>query len=316
MRSRGKLICLFLLTAIVLSACRPLVEEEGPEELVVYATFYPIYALSERIFEEIPSMELHCLVQPQDGCLRNYALSDWDLYLLAYSADAVIEGGRGLESFSSTLTAMGESGPAVVTAMLNMELYNNDEETSDSDEETSHLIGPNPHYYLSLEGAEYILEAIALYMSELDPDYSEMYFSNLDAALEEVGTLRETVSALAETTSGKQVVLLNEAAIYPALDMGLEVAEWIDRERGDMLYGDDLENCLDTLTESGARVVLIEQQAPKALIDALENAGFSVAKMDTLSTGREEMGWEGYLQALESNAQSIAQAFEALEGTH
>ena len=111
MRSRGKLISLFLLTAIVLSACHPLVEEEGPEELVVYATFYPIYALSERIFDGIPSMELHCLVQPQDGCLRNYELSDWDLYLLAYSADAVIEGGRGLESFSSTLTAMGGKRP-------------------------------------------------------------------------------------------------------------------------------------------------------------------------------------------------------------
>ena len=101
-----------------------------------------------------------------------------------------------------------------------MELYNNDEEASDSDEETSHLIGPNPHYYLSLKGAEYILEAIALYMSELDPDYSEMYFSNLDAALEELGTLRETVSALAETTSGKQVILLNEGGNLSRIGYG------------------------------------------------------------------------------------------------
>ena len=107
-----------------------------------------------------------------------------------------------------------------------------------------------------------------------------------------------------------------KAAIYPALDMGLEVAEWIDRESGDMLYGGDLENCLDTLTESGARGRFDRTSGAQGPDRRAGKCGIFRGQNRYALHGREETGWEGYLQALESNAQSIAQAFEALEGTH
>ena len=80
---------------LALSACAPLVPEEA-SEISVYATFYPLYALTDALMDGVPNASLHCLVQPQDGCLRSYTLSDWDAALLASSADAVIAGGRGL----------------------------------------------------------------------------------------------------------------------------------------------------------------------------------------------------------------------------
>ncbi len=61
---------------------------------------FRVYALSAPILSGAPGITLKCLVQPQDGCLRNYELSDWDAALLG-SADAAILSGRGLESFES-----------------------------------------------------------------------------------------------------------------------------------------------------------------------------------------------------------------------
>ena len=85
-------------------------EERGQ----VCATFPPFYALTALLTDGIDGLQLSCLVQPQDGCLRDYALSDWDLYTLA-SADIIIAGGRGLESFESTLQSLGAAGPVAVS---------------------------------------------------------------------------------------------------------------------------------------------------------------------------------------------------------
>ena len=97
-----------LLLLSLLVGCSPIVEDT-PDAISLYATFYPIYALAQMVLQDVPDLTLNCLVQPQDGCLRAYSLSDWDLYLLAYSADGVIMGGCGLESFEDTLTALGQS---------------------------------------------------------------------------------------------------------------------------------------------------------------------------------------------------------------
>ena len=88
--------------AAALTGCGPLVTDET-ETLSVYATFWPVYVLTEAVARGVPDVELRCLVQPQDGCLRAYQLSDWDDALLSSGANAVIMGGRGLESFESTL---------------------------------------------------------------------------------------------------------------------------------------------------------------------------------------------------------------------
>ena len=52
-------------------------------------------------------------------------LSDWDAYLLQ-AADLVVAGGRGLESFESTLQSLGAAGPAVALTLYNTGLYGQD----------------------------------------------------------------------------------------------------------------------------------------------------------------------------------------------
>ena len=308
---RTRRICaaalLAALICLSLAGCGPVVPAED-EELSIYATVYPMYVLADAVLRDVPSVQLRCLTQPQDGCLRSYRLSDWDLALLKAS-DAVIAGGRGLESYESTLFGLGESGPAVAAALYNLPLYNASQTHASGDSE-SHLDGPNPHLYMSLSGAGMIVESIAASMQAMDSDYADQYAKNAKSAADALNALAEELQAENADLSGKPVILMNEALVYVAQDYGLTVAEWIDRESGVALYDAELEKCLDKLKASGANVILIERQAPSGFVRALEGAGFAVARIDILSTHREDAGFETYQQVQRENAAAIRAAFQ------
>ncbi len=286
------LICLTLL-----SGCSSPTQEEATKELTVYASFYPVYALTASIVSGVPGMRLHQLVQPQDGCLRNYTLSDWDLYTVSH-ADAVILAGSGLESFADTLSSLGENGPAVAWVMGSLVLRT-EEWGSD------HFSGVNPWLFLSVEGARQISEAIAANMIELDPACESLYLANLQAADKRLSALKtEMIGILAEADLKTPVAVLHEGLFYLADEWSLNVVAAAERESGDTLDSEALE----TLLQSGARVVLIEKQAPEALVKQLSADGFRVALIDTLSTGNEAMGADGYYTAMANNARALKTA--------
>ena len=60
-----RLTAALLIAALALAGCGPLVSDDE-RELTVYASFYPIYALTEALTRDVPRMSVHCLVQPQD----------------------------------------------------------------------------------------------------------------------------------------------------------------------------------------------------------------------------------------------------------
>lgn len=302
---------LFFVLAVALTGCQRLVEPEK-QSISVYVTFWPVYALTDAVMAEVPDATLRLLVQPQDGCLRNYQLSDWDTALLSRSADAVILGGRGLESFESTMFGWGDSGPAVTAVLYNLELYNQ-EDHADGETE-SHLRGANPHLYLSLDGAQHMIESIAASMQSLDPKYAEKYVENTQKAVERLDAQLSESRKLLAKWAGQSVILMNEALIYPALDYGLNVAEWIDRESGDNLVDSELTACLERLKAADARVILIEKQAPRRLVEALEGAGYAVARLDVLSDHGESADFNDYLSIQSANARAIARAFGEAEG--
>ena len=303
-------IALLAALSVALCGCGPLVQPQE-DTAKIYATFYPIYALADAVIAGVPNIELHCLIQPQDGCLRAYSLSDWDLRLLA-SANGIISGGRGLESFESTLFSWGEDGPVVSAVLYNLELYKAPKDSANAEKE-SHLKGENPHLYMSIDGAAQIVESISAMMVSMDPKYAAQYAANTDAALEKLSSTAAEARSMLAPYSGRPVILMNEALIYAARDYGLEAVEWIDRESATGLYDEELRKCIEKLDQSGAKVVLIERQAPDQLLRALEDAGYIAALMDVFSTGREGEGFDRYLKAQIENARSIRDAFARAE---
>ena len=310
-KSIALLLCMCLM-ACAFSGCNlhAATEEASPETeaLSIYATFYPIYGITALVADGVPELQINCLAQPMDGCLRSYSLSDWDLALLVRSADAVISGGRGLEAFESTLYALGKSGPAIVSVLYNLKLAT--VKPANETGEESHWTDENPHIYMTIDGAIAIAERIAANLTVLDPEYADLYAENLENAKNRLESLREETHSLTGDLTGRKVIIMNEALVHTAQEYGLDVELCYARESGEALYDRELEDCIELLSACDARVILMEKQVPEALRRALEEAGFRVAALDVLSTRRASEGAEGYFEAQMANARALAAAFE------
>jgi zinc/manganese transport system substrate-binding protein len=296
------------LIALPLSGCQKLVPDEANPARTLYASFPPVYALSAPILTGIPGITLKCLVQPQDGCLRTYELSDWDEALLN-SADAAILSGRGLESFESDIS---EGKLAIVSAADGLTLLNNGAVAAEGDE-PDHFEGENPWAYLSVAQARDMCSFITAGMIALDPDYEPQYednFAHFDADLEALeGRMEEKLIAAPE----RSVAVAHEGLFYLTDELGLHVAAAVKREPGSELIGNDLTQALSLLAASDAKVVLIETQAPKTLRDALTGAGYQLALIDTLSTHMPG-ALDDYIITMEKNAQAVAAALAQAAG--
>lgn len=301
MTRKGLLLLALLCAALCIAGCK---REEGKkvEDLNVSATFYPVFAITSMIVKDVPDLRLNCVVQPQDGCLRDYSLSDWDLSLFSAS-DAVILGGHGLESFESTLSALGENGPATASIFSGAEtrLTARDEIGGES-----HWAGENPFVYMTIDGAIDAAGRAEAALATFDPRYEAEYRRNLEAAEASLEALRAEIHEITGDISGQRVCVLNEALLCAAQEYGLETVSICQRESGEELSGDALEAFV---ANAEAKVVLIERQAPERLIEALEASGFSVARMDVMSTRRADEGAEGYFAAQRENARALKEVF-------
>lgn len=311
-RMLALILCLALMGG-ALSGCGR--EDDGVDAgnddiFSIYASSYPIHAIASGITKDVPGVQLNCLMQPQDGCLRSYALSDWDFALLTGSADAVLIGGRGLESYESLLYSLGEDGPGVSSLLYNMELSSFPEGEKD---EESHWAGENPHIYLKTEGALELSERIAGSLMLLDEENSALYAANLDATRAELSELQREILRKNKDLYGEEIILMNEALLYVAEEYGLTVEEYVERESGEAFYDDTLAECLNRLSSCESRVILIEKQAPKAFCDVLEGAGYRLARLDVMSTHPANDGFKGYMAALRENCDAIYNAFSAGE---
>lgn len=297
-----------VLLMLLLSGCHSLMEgEDALERKYITTTFYPLYALALNITQDVPALSLSCLTQPQDGCIRSYELSDWD-YSLLMNQDAVILGGHGLESFESSLAQLSNQ-PILLTALEGVHLREETAGNSD-DENTSHFLGENPWAFLSVAGAMEMSSVIAAEMAEIDELFAERYHENLEEYLARLETLISQMSDIIAPAPYRPVAVLHEGLTYFAQQFSLEISLVYPRESGSDAIDNDLEALLEALAESGAEVVFIEEQAPAHLVQALEAAGYPVARIDTLTAHMADGDTQTYERVMLENAHS---AWEALE---
>jgi len=305
---KKRLLALICVALLLLGGCAPDMEAIKEQDQI-YASFFPIYALAGMIIEDIPDISLKCLVQPQDDCMRLYDLSDWDASVLAYDADVVIIGGMGLESFESALYTFGDVGPAIISAMYGLNLFNSDGSSS-IDGNTGHLADPNPYLYMSVPGARRMINVIAPALAALYPEHAAEISSGLEETDNELAILEAETSEICVNAKGGKVIIMNEALIYVALDYGLSVEYRYDRESGTTLYGASLDEALTHFAATDAEVILIEKQAPAELTRALKEAGYTVVLIDTMNSYPSGAAPDLYMDIQRDNARAVAEAFE------
>ena len=290
-----------LALCLMLGGCAKRPQEPADGTKYVSASVYPLYVLALNVTAGVPDLSLSCLVQPQDGCLRSYQLSEWDAANLA-AQDAVILGGRGLESFADAVNSLA-AGPIVLTCMSGMTLLSGDEADGES-----HLAGELPYPYLSTAGAGRIASTLAYSFIEIDPDYAALYERNLDRFLTRLDALTAEMADALSAAPAKKMAVMAEGALYFADQFALPVAAQIDHEPGVEPGDNELEDILTTLEGSGAQVVLLERQAPEHLVQALTEAGYAVALFDLMTTHMADGNAAAYEEIMRENCQRVVAA--------
>lgn len=300
------LIALITALCLLLSGCQVMPDDEADEPIYVMTSFYPIYALAVNVVKDVPDLTLGYLVQPQDGCPRSYSLSNWDAAVIAQQ-DAFIIAGSGFESFETALNSVTD-GPALLTLLTGRTLRDNGEAVT---EESSHLDGPNPWLFMSVSGAIEMTISLGNGLAQLDERYAQLYLDNMNDTIDRLETLAASMKTIVSGAPKKDVACLHEGLGYLAESCDLTVCAELSREPGSEQIGNDLEALLEDLAASGAEVVLLEMQAPRSLITALEEAGYSIALIDTLLTHQADGDTGAYERIMLQNARAIADALNS-----
>jgi len=268
------------------------------------ASFYPIYTIAANVMRDVPDVTLTCLIQPQDGCLRSYELSSWDEALF-FNADALIIGGRGLESFEGAIMGL-ENAPILITVMDGLTLINQGAKIIDED--AGHNLSENPWLFLSTRGAEDMAINIAEALSTIDLAHADLYYENLSDFRGRLALARREIAAALEPARDINMALMHEGLCYFMDEWGLNTGLYIDREPGTYFEDAELSDVIAKLGSAGIKLILLEQQAPMRLTEDLQAAGYRIALIDTLSAGTPDGNLYAYEWAMIKNAQAIRDA--------
>lgn len=279
---------------------------ETERVLNITATVSPIYMLTDMIVGGVDDVELSCLTAPSDECFRSYSLSDWDISLLM-DRDIVVLGGKGLESYEQLLYQLGDTGPALVTAMYEC-APQTPSHILNTDDASEHFKTADPAVYMTTQGAETILNTICASMIILDPDHESQYRANREKAAASIQALTSEIAETTKDIKGKSVIIMGESLLYTAAECGLNVEACYAREYSQMLYGEELSTCIEQLKKCSANVILLEKQAPQALCEALTESGFSIVRINTI-TDMPATGCEAWYMVMRENAMAVVKGF-------
>ena len=265
----------------------------------VYASCYPVYALSSLILKDVPGIRLLQLTQPTARGLGDYALSDWDRAMLSH-ADVVITLGGGYEAFANELLSGSSICITLQSALPLMSLPQDANVYGGNSEERA----PVPWLYLSAEGAMELCEALCANMCTADEACASMYIANLNACYDKLSAMQ----AAAQNTKalrGVNVALMHEALLYPASDAGANVVYSIPCKEAQALLPQELLEVIDQMQSLNTQAVLVDRFCDPALVQALEASGLPVIRLDLMCDMDPSYGAQGYFDAFYNNLKAI-----------
>ena len=147
-------------------------------------------------------------------------------------------------------------------------------------------------------------------MAAIDELFADKYHENLEEYLDRLERRVWDMEKVMNAAPKKKIALLHEGLPYFAEQLGLEIACVYPREPGSDLIENDLEALLEKLRMTSCEVVFLEEQTPEHLVRALEEAGYPVARIDTLTAHMADGDTGAYERIMLENAQAARDALE------
>lgn len=295
-----------LLMAGVLALClllTALIGVQTPKRqqgLQVTASFYPIYVAALKVVGQTQGVSVQCLVQPQTGCVHDYAMTPQDMLRLQQS-DVLILNGAGAEAFLQNALD-GMPALEVVDTSRGIDLLCDDGHAEHGhSHEHEHLY--NQHIWTSPVRYQRQVRNIALALANIDPAHAADYLANAEGYCAEVALLYERMQNAVRNSGYTKAVLFSTSLTYLAQDLGLQVLATVPI--GEQSQATPQQLAAVQQAVQGKKVLFLYDDQYQMLYTELQQKA-QQSRLLSLNTGvRGELSADAWLAALEQTAKLL-----------
>lgn len=247
---------IYLLLAIVgLSACQG--KKEGGTR-TISVTIEPQRYFAEKIAGDL--FHINC-VTPAGQSPETYDPTPQQMVQISQSQAYFRIGEIGFEQ--AWMKNLQSQNPDMVVFDLSegMELIKNEEEAHEEGEAHHHHHhhgSVDPHIWTSISGARVIAQNTCQAFIKLDPENQEVYRAGYQRLIEEIDSTEAEMKQLLQPLAGTAFIIYHPALTYFAREFGLkQLCIELDGKEPSPAQ---LKQLLETATQSGAKVVFVQQE--------------------------------------------------------
>lgn len=287
-------LCLFL------SGCT---SAEKPAQIA--ATTLPVYEFTSRICEGT-DLRVTRLVTEEVSCLHDYSLNVRQVKA-AEAAQVIVMSGAGLEAFLEDLLL----GADVIDASLGIDLicpeeghsHEHSSEAEHAHEHEGHHHDQDPHIWLSPLHAYTMAENICLSLTELYPQYGDIFDANLAALSLELADLYSYGIETLESLSCRELITFHDGFAYFAECFHLEILEAVEEESGSEASAKELIHLIEEVEHHGLPAIFTERSGSVSAAGIISReTGCGSYPLDMAMAG------DSYFDAMYHNINTIKEA--------
>lgn len=289
---------------------------DSGERLKIAGTIYPVYDLVRTVGGDhvdakliLPSGTSPHVFEPTPQTLKS--LQDTKLvFAIGHELDSWVEG--IVKNISTAEQVTLDHG---ISLMKHAEEKHEDHDEDDDheedehkdeheDEHEDHAHGEfDPHYWLSPTNAIVMIEEIEEHLSEVFPEYKDVFEQNAEELINELKTKDALWKKQLGAKSNKNLVTLHSAFGYLAKHFGLHVVATFEEFPGKEPTPKYLANLQEEIEEHSISALYIEPQLSKASLESFaRDNNIRIGVLDPLGGAENRMT---YIELLDYNVQEI-----------
>ncbi len=174
----------------------------------------------------------------------------------------------------------------------------------------------DPHVWLGIEPAKFLVNEIKDKLSELAPQHKEVYAKNAKQYLKELDKLHKDGLEMLKDKKNRKLIATHDSLKYFARSFNLEVVDNIQPQAGVEASSQKLKELIDICEKENVRIITVEPQYSQATAETLQNqlqnkgVEVSLVEFDTLETVEPkqfaELGRDYYIVKMRENLKTLA----------
>lgn len=224
------------------------------------------------------------------GCLHDYTLSTLDMKKIE-NASIFIQNGLGLEEFMNK----------IIESNQNLKIINSSIEITNTLQNNENV---NPHIWTSIENYIKQVETITNELCKYNPENSKIYTSNCEEYVKSLKELKSNYDMQLANLKSKKVICLDEALVYLADSINMEVTFIETNHEESTLSADTMKNIIEKMKEENIKLIFIGEEGSLNNAQTLANeTGAQIVKLNTALSG--EANKDDYLNAMKENLEIL-----------